>query len=81
MNYTNYNIEVPEGVELYYFGIKRECLGSYRIVYEMTINGEKHIGSESTNDSHLWDDWDEDDPVWYENAAQSAFDLVINLLS
>lgn len=81
MNFTKHNIELPEGVELYYFGIKREGHGSYRIVYEMTINGEKHIGSEPTNDSHLWDDWDEEQPVWYENAAQSAFDHVYELLS
>ena len=81
MNYTNHNIELPEGVELYYISIKRQGHESYRIVYELTINGEKYIGSEPTNDSQLWDDWDEDDPVYYDNAAQSAFDLIINLLS
>ena len=84
MNYTNHNIELPEGVELYHLSLRREGNGSYRIVYELTINGEKHIGSEPTNDSQLWDDWNEDDPIWifcYSNAPQSAFDLVYQLLS
>ena len=81
MNYTDHNIEIPEGVELHYISIKRGGRGSYRIVYEMTINGEKHIGSEPTNDSQLWDDWDEDEPVYYENAPQSAFDRVYQLLT
>lgn len=81
MNYTNHNIELPEGVELYHLSLKREGLGSYRIVYLLTINGDKHIGSQPTNDSQLWDDWGEDEPLYYENPPQYAFDLVINLLS
>ena len=81
MNYTNHKIELPEGVELYHLSLRREGHGSYRIVYELTINGDKHIGSEPTNDSQLWDDWNSVSPTWHENAPQSAFDLVINLLS
>ena len=81
MNYTNHNIELPEGVELYHLSIRREGHGSYRIAYELTINGEKHIGSKPTNDFQLWDDWNEDEPTWYENAPQAAFDLVFELLS
>jgi hypothetical protein len=81
MNYTSNKIELPQGVELFHLSIKRESHGSYRIVYQMDINGEMYVGSERTHDSHLWDDWDESNPIWYANAAQYAFDLVFNLLS
>lgn len=81
MNFTNHDIELPQGVELHHLSLAREGHGSYLIAYELTINGKIHFGSEPTNDSQLWDDWGEDEPTWYDNAPQSAFDLVINLLS
>ena len=82
MNLTNHDITLPEGIELHHLSMRRASdYGSYYIVYELEKDGELISDKLFTRDSQIWDDWDEDEPTWYENAPQSAFDLVIYLLS
>jgi len=82
MNLTNHDITLPEGIELHHLSMRRASgYGSYYIVYELEKDGEFISDKLFTHDSQLWDDWDEDEPTWHENAAQSAFDLVFKLLS
>jgi len=82
MNFTDHDITLPEGIKLHHLSMRRAPgHGSYYITYELEKDGELLSDKLFTHDSQLWDDWDEDEPVNYVNAAQSALDLVLNLLS
>lgn len=81
MNLTNHNITLPKGIELHHLSMRRASgYGSYYLVYELEKDGELYAGRTPSHDSQLWDDWDEESPAYYENAPQSALDLVLNLL-
>ena len=81
-NFTEHKVTLPKGIELHHLSIRRaQGHGSYWITYELEKDGELISDKLFTHDSQLWDDWDEESPAYYENAPQSALDLVLNLLS
>ena len=81
MNHTNYNIETPESIELTSIRMRKSGYGNYYVNVEFIKNNIRQFKSVSTNDSMLYDEfYSEEEPSWFENPHQAAFDLFVESL-